>query len=197
VTLLPNAGLVQSGRQAMTDRFMHIPMMGVVIGVAWAASQWAGKQRALRRVAAWAAGAVLTTLGLLTIRQIGFWHDSETLFRHSIAVADSGYMRANLATTLMEQSRYREAEPQLAAAIHLEPSEPGYHQDLALLLFRTGRPDQAAPESQAAVALAPHDPTMREFAGLIALRRGKYPEALATMATPSGSVPPPIASRGS
>ena len=181
VTLLPNAGLVQAGRQAMADRFTLIPTMGITLGIVWAVSEWAEGRPTRRRVVAGATALALAAFASLTVRQIGFWHDSETLFGHAIAVADSGYMRANLATILMEQARYSEAEPHLMAAIRMEPSESGYHQDLALLLFRTGRWDQAAPESQAAVALAPRDPTIREFAGLVALRRGQYKEALATV----------------
>jgi protein O-mannosyl-transferase len=106
VTLLPNAGLVQSGRQAMADRFTHIPMIGIAMGLAWAVSEWAGKQQVRRRATAGAAAAVLVALALLSIRQIGYWHDSIGLFEHAITVDDSDYMRANLATTLMGQQRY-------------------------------------------------------------------------------------------
>ena len=192
---LGNAGLVQAGRQAMADRFTLIPTMGITLGIVWAVSEWAEGRPTRRRVVAGATALALAAFASLTVRQIGFWHDSETLFGHAIAVADSGYMRANLATILMEQARYSEAEPHLMAAIRMEPSESGYHQDLALLLFRTGRWDQAAPESQAAVALAPRDPTIREFAGLVALRRGQYKEALVTMdgAVELGAAPGRIA----
>ena len=181
VTLLPNAGLVQSGRQAMADRFTHIPMMGIAMGVAWAVSQWAGTQRARRRAAVWAAAAVLVVFAFLTVRQIGYWHDSISLFEHAITVNDSDYMRGNLATTLMAQARYAEAEPHLLAAIRLAPSEVGYHQDLAVLLSKTGRLDEAAHESQMAIALAPRTALLVEFAGLVALRRGRYEDALAAM----------------
>ncbi len=138
VTLLPNAGLVQSGRQAMADRFTHIPMMGIAIGVAWTVSEWAGARRTRRRAVAWAGAAVLAALALFSIRQIGYWRDSISLYEHAIAVSDSDYMQGNLATTLMAQRRYREAEPHLLAAIRLAPSESGYHQDLAVLLSRPG-----------------------------------------------------------
>lgn len=195
VTLLPNAGLVQSGRQAMADRFTQVPMIGLAMGVAWAVSEWAGKRQARRRAAAWTAAAVLVALAFLTIRQIGFWHDSITLFEHAIAVNDSDYMQGNLATTLMGQRRETEAEPHLRAALRLAPSEVGYHQDLAVLLSRTGRLDEAARESQKAVALAPRTALLVEFGGLLALRRGRYGEALAALgeAVTLGSDPTRVA----
>jgi Flp pilus assembly protein TadD len=178
IILLPNAGLIQAGRQAMADRFTHIPMIGLVIGAVWTISDWIGPSVARRKATFWAAMLVLAACAALTIRQIGFWRDSETLFRHAIAVTDSAYMRANLGTTLIEQGRYSEAEPQMQAAVRLDPSEPGYHQDLALILSHAGRLDEAARESSAAVALAPHDGMLVEFGGLLALRRGHYEEAL-------------------
>jgi len=104
-------------------------------------------------------------------------------------------MRANLATTLIGQRRYKEAEPHLLAAIRLAPSEAGYHQDLAVLLSQTGRIDAAARESQMAVALAPRNATIMEFAGMVALRRGRYDEALAAMSAAAslGSDPSRVA----
>ena len=151
ITLLPNAGLIQAGRQAMADRFTHIPMIGIMIAVVCTASDWVGPRVARRRAASGAAILVLAVFAVLTIRQIGFWRDSETLFRHAIAVTDSAYMRANLGTTLIEQGHYDEAEPEMQAAVRLDPSEPGYHQDLALILSHAGRLDEAAMESSAAV----------------------------------------------
>jgi tetratricopeptide (TPR) repeat protein len=106
-------------------------------------------------MASWAAGSLLAILAFLTVRQIGYWHDSVTLFEHAISVVDSDYMRANLATALVAQGRYAEAEPHLEAAIRLAPDEYGYHHDLAALLSRAGQLDEAARESAAAVRLAP------------------------------------------
>jgi Tfp pilus assembly protein PilF len=162
----------------MADRFTHLPMIGIMIAVVWTVSDWAGPSVARRRAASGAAILALAAFAVLTIRQIGFWHDSETLFRHAIAVTDSAYIRANLGTTLIEQGHYDEAEPQMRAAVRLDSSEPGYHQDLALILSHAGRLDEAAKESSAAIALAPRDATLIEFGGLLAMRRGRYDEAL-------------------
>ncbi len=34
-TMLPMIGFIQTGRQAMADRFMHIPMMGLLFALVW------------------------------------------------------------------------------------------------------------------------------------------------------------------
>src|ERR1035441_6700445 len=110
-------------------------MIGIAIGVAWAVSEWAGPQRTPRRAAAVAAAALLVALAFLTIRQIGYWHDNATLFEHGVAVNDSDYMQANLATTLMGQRRDAEAEPHLRAGVRLAPDGGGDPPGTAVFLL--------------------------------------------------------------
>jgi Flp pilus assembly protein TadD len=75
----------------------------------------------------------------------------------------------------------------------MDPSEPGYHQDLALVVSHAGRFDEASRESNAAIALAPHDATLNEFGGLLALHRGHYEDALSMIANAvSSAVSTPI-----
>ena len=86
-------------------------------------------------------GTILVVFAFLTVRQIGFWYDSIRLFEHAINVEDSDDSTRNLATTLMSQRRYAEAESHLALAAHRSPLIPDYHSNLANVLLRTGRPD--------------------------------------------------------
>jgi len=121
IALLPNIGLLQAGRQSIADRFTHLAMIGVAIAVVFTIANWAGARPARSRASAILACCTVAVLGSLTWRQIGFWHDSERLFVHAIAVEDSDYMRGVLAATLIGEHRYAEAEPQLMVAIRLAP----------------------------------------------------------------------------
>jgi tetratricopeptide (TPR) repeat protein len=195
-TLLPNSGLVQAGWQSMADRFTHLPMIGIVIAVAWTVADWAGAQPWRQKAAAWIAGVALVALASLTIRQIGYWHDSETLFLRSIALEDSAFMRENMAATLMRQGRDREAEPHLLAGLRLAPRQYTLHDHLADVYRRTGRLDQALSEANAALALAPGQRAAVETAGMVHLRRAEYSAALVyfDQALKLGTPPPTIAS---
>src|SRR5579871_2836125 len=93
VTILPNAGMIQAGRQGMADRFTHLGTMGLTIGVVWAGVAWAGSHPNRRIALAWSASAGILILAALTIKQIGYWHDTVALFQHAIAVEDSDYSR--------------------------------------------------------------------------------------------------------
>jgi len=178
ITLLPNSGIVQAGRQALADRFTELPMVGIVIILIWAVSEWAATVPWRRKAAVLGTCAVLIALALLTIRQIGYWKDSESLFLRAIAVEDSDYIRDNLATYLIQRGRLSEAEPHLLAAIHLAPDAYPHHNNLANLYGKMGRPQQALAEAQIASRLAPQNQSVAETLALVLLGIGDYPAAM-------------------
>jgi len=179
IALLPNLGLFQAGRQSIADRFTHLATIGVSVGVACCLGKLAGPSAPGRKVAAIMTGAVLIALSLLTVRQVGFWHDSNALFEHAIGVEDSDYMRSNLATVLISQGRYAEAQTHLAAAVRLSPQVSAYHSDLANVLLRTGQPAEARTEAATALRLKPDSISAAETMGLILFRDGDSRGALA------------------
>ncbi|HEV8038522.1 MAG TPA: tetratricopeptide repeat protein [Bryobacteraceae bacterium] len=178
ITLLPNSGIIQAGRQGMADRFTELGSMGLTIAIVWTAVAWAGAQPRRQVALAWSAGIIIVVLGALTVRQIGYWRDTVTLFEHAVAVADCDYSRGNLAVALNKQGRYQEGEIHLRKAIQLAPNEADYHVNLAGILVRTGRLEDASLEAQDALRLAPDKAITAETAGVIALRRGFYQEAV-------------------
>jgi tetratricopeptide (TPR) repeat protein len=140
---------------------------------------WAGADPRRRKLAGWAACAVILALSVLTVRQIGFWRDTETLFTHAIAVEDSAFIRANFAQTLTSQGRDAEAERQLVAAVRLAPGRFEHHNNLANALLKAGRLEEAARESAIALELNPNYLAVAETAGMVSLRREDYAAALA------------------
>jgi tetratricopeptide (TPR) repeat protein len=91
-TLVPVIGLVQVGGQTMADRYSYIPSIGVFLVIVWATAE---AMRPLARrvvVLGIATGTALTTCAGLTIHQLAFWRNSETLFRHTVAVTENNWM---------------------------------------------------------------------------------------------------------
>ena len=177
--LLPNAGLIQAGRQSIADRFTHLPMIGMAIAAVWAASEWAEKRPRRRKPAAWAVAGLLAVLALLTVRQIGYWHDSITLAEHAIAVENSDFMRENLAETLLRRGRDAEALVHLRAAVRLAPDRFHHHSNLANALLKTGAVEAAAGEARVALRLAPDSVATTQTMGTVLLRQGDSAGAIA------------------
>jgi Tfp pilus assembly protein PilF len=178
IVLLPNIGLIQAGRQSIADRFTQIPMIGIVIAIVWTVSEWSRNHPHWRRATVGATCGILVVLAFLTVRQISYWHDSETLFTHALGVEDNDYIRDNLAQAYMLQGRYADAEPHLRAAILLAPNRFEHHNNLANVLLRTGKMDEADHEANAALALAPDNRSVANTMGVVLLRQGSYAKAM-------------------
>ena len=96
--LVPVIGLVQVGAQAMADRYTYLPLIG---RLRWRAPGGCpGRRRPAGAAGAAAAGAGAPRVGAARgaeRRAGGLWRDSETLFRHALAVtADNWLIHNNL-----------------------------------------------------------------------------------------------------
>jgi tetratricopeptide (TPR) repeat protein len=165
LTFLPNPA------QALADRFTEIPMIGLVIALTWSVSEILSYRPEWKKPFAWGAVVALAALSVLTVRQIGYWRDSETLFRHTLAISDSEAMRSNLALTLEKQERFAEAETEFKAAISLDPRRSRDHNNYALLLIRMNRPAEAVAEAQTAYNLEPQSALTNRTLAQALLRR--------------------------
>lgn len=89
----PVLGFVQSGQQKVADRYTYLACLPfavlVAAGVRHAAAAWPSWARQL---GAAAAGVVLLTLGVLTVRQTMRWHDSKTLWTHALSLDPASYI---------------------------------------------------------------------------------------------------------
>ncbi|MCW5977837.1 MAG: glycosyltransferase family 39 protein [Bryobacteraceae bacterium] len=180
--LLPMAGIIQAGRQAYADRFTYIPSIGLIIAATGAGSEFAAAGPRRRHIAAVAAAVAGAAFMILTPRQATTWRDSITLFEHGIAVSGPNeYQRGNLATSLMEEGRYAEAEPHLVEAARIAPHHFHHHQNLAYARLRMGQPGRAAESAAVAVQLAPERPGPHHLQARIRLLEGKYDDAIAEL----------------
>lgn len=180
-TLVPMIGIITVGEQAMADRFAYIPFIGLFVAVVWTLDSFMSGHRMARVCGAGAALAALLIAGCLTYRQLGYWHDDETLWRHTLSVTEDNYMaHDNLAFALAHAGRSEEAIAHFRAARALHQYPPEQVLELAHYEVRMGYPQEALDESRAALA-ASKDPQLQQAAfcemgrALLGLRR--YDEA--------------------
>jgi len=180
-TLVPMIGIVTVGEQAMADRFAYVPFIGLFVAVVWTLDSFMSGHRIARVCGAGAALAALLVSGYLTYRQLGYWHDDETLWRYTLSVTEDNYMaHDNLAFALAHAGRSDEAIAHFRAARALHQYPPDQVLKLAHYEVRMGYPQEALDESRAALA-ASKDPQLQQAAfcemgrALLGLRR--YDEA--------------------
>ena len=119
-TLVPMLGLVQVGEQAMADRYAYQSFVGLFLIVSWGVAEWAAAWKVSPVGVTAVAVSVVLGLSCLTFRQIGYWHDSVTLWSYALRVTpeNSYLIHRQLGDALDQEGRYDEALPQLRAAVN-------------------------------------------------------------------------------
>jgi tetratricopeptide (TPR) repeat protein len=112
VTLLPVIGIIRVGSQAMADRYMYIPITGLLILLVWGFDDLADGGRWKKCSGCVLLCIIVPTLMILTYTQVGYWRNSITLFEHALKVTDKNWIALNnLAVELTGSQRYSEAIP--------------------------------------------------------------------------------------
>jgi tetratricopeptide (TPR) repeat protein len=143
-TLVPMIGLVQSGGQAMADRYMYLSIIGLLFIITWGAKDIIDKHLWLRNAAFASAGVILLILGVLTHTQAGYWKNSLTLFGHTLKVTQSNPIAENAyGCALMREGRLKEAEQHLRTAIYIAPSFREPRNNLCIVLVMQNKFDDA------------------------------------------------------
>jgi len=100
-TLVPMIGIIQVGEQAMADRYSYQATVGIFIMLAWAGAALVERSKIPAAWIAIPAALAIATLGVLTYRQLSYWHDGETLWNYAVSLNQRSYVaHENLAMAL-------------------------------------------------------------------------------------------------
>ena len=177
-TLVPVIGIVQVGLQAMADRYTYIPLIGIFIGITWGvadlAMAWPRRKIALAAAALMVAGAC----GGLASFQVRQWKNSETLFRHALAVTTDNMIAHNqLGVVLAAQGKNDGAAIHFAEAVRIQPHYLLALGNLGVSLVRQGRLEEGMGYCRAALAINPRNAKVHFNLGLALAIAGKFKEA--------------------
>jgi tetratricopeptide (TPR) repeat protein len=181
-TMLPMIGFIQTGRQGMADRFMHIPMMGLLFALVWLIADLAAEKHWQKEIPIGLFLLVLAPFAAVTVKQISYWHDSYTLFAHTLEVTkNNGLAENDFGVALMERGEPQLAAQHFVAAVRLSPDLASPHYNVAVLLQKQNRLDDAEHEYRAALALSSDQAEIEQShnnLGILYLGEGKYAAAL-------------------
>jgi tetratricopeptide (TPR) repeat protein len=151
-TMIPMIGLVQVGVQSMADRYAYIPLLGIFVIVCWgvpdliracqtprrptmetrlvssqpatferSASQWALSVG----LTVMASAAVLLALAFALHRQVDYWTDNFTLWRHTLDITQNNFIAEDsAANALLAQGKTDEAMRYYRRAQQVRPMDP-------------------------------------------------------------------------
>lgn len=110
-TLVPVSGVIQVGSQAMADRYMYIPMIGLLLILAVFIKHLHTRFPAYKKYMITVGSILILLLGMKSWLQVHYWKNSITLFGHAVEVAEDNYsMYYNLGLAMIESGQYDLAE---------------------------------------------------------------------------------------
>ena len=178
-TLVPVIGLIQVGAVAMADRFTYVPSLGVLIVTVWGCYELIRRWRYYGPALPLAGCAAIVLYFGLARQQIEYWKDSESLFRHALAVTENNYLaHNNLGTALGLKGQIDEAIGQFQEAVRIKPDFADAYNNLGTALGRKGQIDAAISQFQKAIQLKPDYADVHNNLGIALGRKGQIDEAI-------------------
>ena len=178
-TLVPVIGLVQVGSQALADRYSYFPSIGIFIAVAFGARDLAERFQFSKIIIAVTAASILAACLVLTEKQLSYWRNDESLFRHAVvATGDNEIAYGNLGAALERQGRYKEAVAEYREALRIYPKNSDTHNNLASILDSLGDTNAALAEYQEAIRLDPKSIAPRDNLGTFFIETGRLDDAM-------------------
>jgi tetratricopeptide (TPR) repeat protein len=177
--LVPVIGLVQVGWQGRADRYTYLPQIGLYIAITWAVIDltafWRHRRTILRVVA-------ILIIGVLSLRawvQTSYWRDSETLFRHALAVTvNNDVAENNLGIVFLRKGKVDEAISLLQAAVHLRPDNSPAQENLAKALLQKGQVADALIHYRKLLDLQPDNIEVHNIVGTVLTQQGRVGEGV-------------------
>jgi len=179
VTLIPVIGIVQVGSQAMADRYTYITLIGLFVIIAWGAndllSKWLRRKIWLGTLAA----IILPVLIVLTWKQVQYWEDSITLYKHTLKHTSNNFIiYNNLGKVYNDSGKYKEAIEAYKQSTRIAPDYAMAHSNLGVSYNDSGKYKEAIEACRKAIWINP-DYAKAYFNLSVAYgESGKYEEAI-------------------
>ncbi len=178
-TLIPVIGLVQVGNQAMADRYIYLPSVGIFIIAAWGVPELLKKWRYRKIVLPAAAVAALVALLICTRTQVSYWKNSLTLFGHALEVTENNFVMHNgYATALARNGQIDESIVHYKKALQIMPNYAEAYSNLGAVYSDRGELDQAVACYNKALSIKPDSASAHKSLGLTLLSQNKLDEAV-------------------
>jgi tetratricopeptide (TPR) repeat protein len=179
-TLVPVIGLVQVGTQGHADRYMYIPMVGLLMILAWGAAEIAEKWPLTRPAFAGVAAVSVVACMVLTWKEASYWQNSEILYQRALDVTERNWLAEyQLGTYLLgKTAREADAIPHLEAVVLLNPDYAEGQNNLGAALISLGDCEGAIGHFAAAIRIDPNHARANYNLAGCQLIRGNYEAAI-------------------
>ncbi len=177
--LVPVIGLVQVGEQGHADRYTYLPHIGLFLVAVWLVADELAVREATAPYAVAAAGVIVVALASAAFVQASYWRNSETLWKHAIAVtSDNDLAHNNLGYLCTDRGELDSAISHFATAASIRSRKLDPHYNVGSLGLK-GLADEAMVHYEEAIKLVPNYADAYYNRGNILFANGRVDEAIA------------------
>jgi len=172
IALLPAIGIVQQGLSDVADHHAYIPIIGLLIAVAWVVPDLLGPSKSGGRITAGVGAAIVLALAVFSHSQVRYWRDSMVLLNRALDLNPRNpFVYMNLANVLYSRGEIDRSVEYLHKWVRLYPdSAPAYY-CLGNALGGRGRFGEAMICYRRALKLSPRSPRiMGDIGAILAMR---------------------------
>jgi hypothetical protein len=158
VALLPVIGIIQVGNNAMADRYIYLPSIGISIMLAWGIPLLFRSEKMRKKILFPAAIVIIIILSVLTWQQCGYWKNSVTLFSHALHINEYNYQaHINLASYQVKIDKINEAIFYYNKAIRIKPDQADAYNNRGIAYAKIGHYQRAIEDFNKAIRLQPNN----------------------------------------
>jgi len=178
-TLVPVIGLVQVGGQSMADRYMYVPMIGLLVMLAWGGIELAERWRIKRAALIVSSGFLVFASMALSRSQVQCWQNSVRLFEHALNVTIGNTVaHNNLGDALLSLGQTNDALSHFTTAMEIDPNDYLAHGNIGNVLLGQGKLEEAIAQYQTGLQIKPTNPELNHNLGACMARKGNFAEAI-------------------
>jgi hypothetical protein len=177
--LVPVIGLVQVGAQAMADRYMYLPQIGLSIALAWGVDCPAKNWRSPRARRGVIAAAVLALLTVAAWRQAAYWKDRATLWPRVLVCTSKNSLAENsYGAALAARGDFGGAIRHFQKALDIDNDDERAHSNLGIALAHANKVDEAIVQFEEVLRIKPNDELTRNNLGFMYFKKGQFDKAI-------------------
>jgi tetratricopeptide (TPR) repeat protein len=178
-TLVPVIGLVQVGSQAMANRYIYLPSIGIFIIIAWGISEIILRFKYSKVIIIVGMPIILISLLIATKHEVSYWKNSITLFKHTLDITKNNYITYNnYGCALKDNGYYDLAIENFNESLRIKPDYVTAINNLGMVLRDQGKIDLAIMQWEKALEMEPSNPNVNANMGLSFAIGGQYEKAI-------------------
>ena len=176
VSLLPVIGLMQVGMQAHADRYMYLPLLGLLIA-SLDIPRFFSRERL--RLVGFTSVVWTCLLAVLCFWQIGYWENRGMLFNRILSVNGPVYIaHVQMADHYRDKAAYDQATSHALKALEMEPERISAQIALGDIALQIGDLASAEKWYMEAVAISQESPLLLNKVGVSWAMQGRQEAAV-------------------